>query len=66
MKKYFIHKIDETGRGRCVLEIEAETIAAAWMGCKSWFTDGIYYIVNADGYEGQRHTIERKEGNAEK
>lgn len=57
--KYYIHKI-EKGRGRCVLEIEAETIAAAVAYIEKHFkTAGNYYIISADGYDGQHHTINR-------
>ena len=53
MKKFYIHKIDETGAGRCVLEIQAQTIENAWNGCKSWFIAGTFYVISADGYTGK-------------
>lgn len=58
MKKYFIHKIDENGSGRCVLEIQAHTIEGAWLGVKFWFLSGTFYVIAADGYTGQLFTKE--------
>lgn len=54
--KYYIHKI-ENGRGRCVLEIEAETVNGAWAFCESRFDTGRYYVISSDGYTGGEFRI---------
>lgn len=59
--KYYIHKIETDGRGRCVLELETASIENALSYIASFFeTDGTYYIFGADGYTSQRYTLRRK------
>lgn len=55
METYYINLIKPGEPEKTVLKTEANSLQAAWLGAKSWFMSGEFYIYPKDNYAaGQR------------
>lgn len=52
MGTYCINRVEYGRPETTVLEVEANTLTAAWLGSKFWFNHGTFYVFPKGNYAG--------------